>query len=116
LGNIPSYYTNEETIGITNYIGKELTENEIKNNSVDNFTNSLVLNKLNNNILNNTQYKFSLFNRFNGSFYNTFFRGVKINIKKRKEYYLKNRERILRKNAEYQKVTYHRNRFNLFLN
>ena len=37
------------------------------------------------------------------------------NIKKRKEYYLKNRERILRKNAEYQKVTYHRNRFNLFL-
>jgi hypothetical protein len=38
------------------------------------------------------------------------------NIKKRKEYYLKNKEKILRKNAEYQKVTYHRNRFNLFLN
>ena len=38
------------------------------------------------------------------------------NIKRRKEYYLKNRESIIKKNAEYQKVTYHRNKFNLFLN
>ncbi len=36
-------------------------------------------------------------------------------VARRKEYYQKNRERILQKNSEYQKKSYHKNRFSLFL-